>query len=68
MKVQVSGTFSETNGIDPVTACDPSDQLGGPLHHTPPLAGFISWSDGSQAVTGSMPLLSEKVLDTCTFI
>ena len=52
MKVQVSGTFSESNGIDPVTACDPSDQLGGPLHHTPPLAGFISAKvDGASAVS-----------------
>jgi len=52
MKVQVSGTFSESNGIDPVTTCDPSDQLGGPLHHTPPLAGFISAEvDGASAVS-----------------
>ena len=42
MQVQVSGTLPESDGINPVAACDPSDQLRGPLHHPTPLAGFIS--------------------------
>ena len=42
MQMQVSGTLAEGDGIDTVTACDPPDQLGGPLHHHPPIAGFSS--------------------------
>ena len=41
MQMQMSGTLSKGNGINPVAASDLTNQLGGLLHNSAPLPRFV---------------------------